>query len=64
VQIPVEQSMSSGGTPGQFKEPVIGQYRIDATMIARVGQPVDTTTATDPISGRALKIDVTLSTLK
>jgi hypothetical protein len=64
VQIPVEQPMSSGGTPGQFKEPVIGQYKIDATMIARVGQPVDTTTATDPISGRALKIDVTLSALK
>ena len=35
-----------------------------ATMIAHVGQAVDTTTATDPISGRTLKIDVTLSTLK
>ena len=64
VQIPVEQSVSSAGTPGQFKEPVIGQYRIDATMIARVGQAVDSTTATDPLSGRTLKIDVTLSTLK
>ncbi|HXM13900.1 MAG TPA: hypothetical protein VN933_01585 [Candidatus Eremiobacteraceae bacterium] len=64
VQIPVEQSAPVGGSPGQFKEPVIGQYKIDAVMIARVGQPVDTTTATDPITGRTLKIDVTLTVLK
>ena len=64
VQIPVEQSTPTGGTPGQFKEPVIGQYKIDAVMIAREGQPVESTTATDPISGRTLKIDVTLSVLK
>jgi hypothetical protein len=64
VQIPMEQSTPAGGSPGQFKEPVIGQYKIDAVMIARLGQPVDTTTATDPITGRTLKIDVTLTALK
>lgn len=64
VQIPMEQSTPAGGTPGQFKEPVIGQYKIDAVMIARVGQPVESTVATDPITGRTLKIDVTLTVLK
>lgn len=64
VQIPMEQSYPSGGSPGQFKEPVIGQYKIDAVMIAREGQPVDSTMATDPITGRTLKIDVTLIALK
>jgi len=64
VQIPVEQSTPTGGSPGQFKEPVIGQYKIDVTMIARIGQPVESTTATDPITGRTLKIDVTLTVLK
>jgi hypothetical protein len=64
VQIPVEQSTPTGGTPGQFKEPVIGQYKIDAMMIAREGQPVESTTATDPISGHTLKIDLTLTVLK
>lgn len=64
VQIPMEQSSSTGGSPGQFKEPVIGQYKIDAIMIAREGQPVESTSATDPITGRTLKIDLTLSVLK
>jgi hypothetical protein len=64
VQIPMEQSTPAGGTPGQFKEPVIGQYKIDAVMVAHVGQPVDTTMATDPVTGRTLKIDVTLLAIK
>jgi hypothetical protein len=64
VQIPVAESTPTGGTPGQFKEPVIGQYKIDAVMIAREGQPVESTMATDPITGRTLKIDVTLNVLK
>jgi hypothetical protein len=64
VQIPVEQSTPTGGTPGQFKEPVIGQYKIDTVMIAREGQPVESTMATDPITGRTLKIDLTLSASK
>lgn len=64
VQIPVEQSTPTGGSPGQFKEPVIGQYKIDAVMIAHVGQALDTTTATDPITGHILKIDVSLTAIK
>lgn len=66
VQIPVNQSSSdaSGGTPGQFKEPVLGQYKTDVYLLARDGQTVESTSATDPLNGRTLKIELTLNVLK
>jgi hypothetical protein len=48
----------------EFSQPVIGQYKTDVYLIARDGQTVETTVATDPLNGKQLKIEVTLTTPK
>jgi hypothetical protein len=48
----------------EFSQPVIGQYKTDVFLIARDGQTVETTVATDPLNGKQLKIEVTLTTPK
>jgi hypothetical protein len=53
------------GTPGGgFSQPVIGGYRTDSYLIARDGQTVETMVATDPLNGKQLKIELTLSAPK
>lgn len=66
VLLPVDQSVQrqTGTTGGQFKEPVIGQYKTTEYLTARDGQTVETTVATDPLNGRQLKIELTLNVLK
>jgi hypothetical protein len=49
---------------GQFKEPVIRQLKTELGVSLRDGQTSESTTATDPLSGRVSKIEVTLSVLK
>jgi hypothetical protein len=51
-------------TGGQFRQPVIGQYKTTEYLVARDGQTVETTVATDPLNGRQLKIELTLNVLK
>jgi hypothetical protein len=66
VAIPSDHSAEAQGltTGGQFKEPVIGQYKTTEYLVARDGQTVETTVATDPLNGRQLKIELTLNVLK
>jgi hypothetical protein len=66
VMIPVEKAVDAqmGGSSGQFKEPVIGQYKTDVNLILQDGQTVESTVATDPLSGRLMKIELTLTVVK
>jgi hypothetical protein len=65
VRVAVDHSIAQpGGTPGEFKEPVIGQYKIDVYLVVRDGQTVESTVATDPLTGKILKIELTLTALK
>lgn len=65
VLVPVDRSIAQpGGTSGEFKEPVIGQYKTDVYVMVRDGQTVESTVATDPLTGRVLKIELTLTLLK
>jgi len=43
---------------------VIGQYKTDVYVMVRDGQTVESTVATDPLTGRVLKIELTLTLLK
>jgi hypothetical protein len=53
------------GSSGEgFNQPLIGGYRTDSYLIARDGQTVETMVATDPLNGKQLKIELTLSTPK
>jgi hypothetical protein len=54
----------AGTTGGGFNQPVIGGYRTDSYLIARDGQTVETTVATDPLNGKQLKIELTLTSPK
>jgi hypothetical protein len=66
VLIPVAKTADAqtGGSSGEFKEPVIGQYKTDLYLLMRDGQTVESTLATDPLSGRLLKIEFTLTVVK
>jgi len=47
-----------------WREPVIRQFRSDLTLVLRDGQTVDSTFATDPLSGKVFKGEVALSLVK
>jgi type II secretory pathway component GspD/PulD (secretin) len=64
VRFTGDDSTSASGGNSAINQPVIGQYKTDAYLLARDGQTVETTVATDPLSGKQLKIEVTLNTPK
>lgn len=45
-------------------QPIVRQYRSTMTLLMRDGQTVQRSMATDPVSGRVLKVDVTLNVVK
>jgi Bacterial type II and III secretion system protein len=58
----VESEVNPGA--GDFKEPIIRQFRTETVISLRDGQTTECTVATDPVSGRVSKIEVSLSVLK
>ncbi|HZS97582.1 MAG TPA: hypothetical protein VFA40_12445 [Terriglobales bacterium] len=63
VAVPVERN-SAQSVAGQFPEPVIRQFRSDLSLVLRDGQTVESTFATDPLSGKVFKVEVSLNLLK
>jgi hypothetical protein len=62
---PTRESVADKSEPaGQFKEPIIRQFKMEMGVSLRDGQTSESTLATDPISGRVSKIEVSLSVLK
>lgn len=47
-----------------FKQPVIGNIRTGHSLLFHDGQTIETTAATDPITGRVYRIEVTLNVVK
>jgi len=47
-----------------FRQPVIHQFKFDNTINLRDGQTLETDFATDPLTGKVIKVEVTLSVLK
>ncbi len=52
------------GDPPLSMQPIIRQFRVGLSLLVRDGQSVQSTTATDPLIGRVLKIDVTAAVAK
>jgi hypothetical protein len=46
------------------KQPVIQQFKSDVDLLIRDGQTVQSTMASDPISGRVSRVEVTLNVIK
>jgi hypothetical protein len=66
VSVPVAKSDGSASetSSGHFQEPIVRQLVSEFDLKLREGQPVESTTATDPISGKVLKVDISFTIVK
>ena len=66
VVVPVTKadSSQSEANVGHFREPIVRQFKSEMDLKVREGQVVESTMATDPLSGKVLKVEVTVSTAK
>jgi hypothetical protein len=49
---------------GQFPKPIVRQFKSELSLTLRDGQTVESSFATDPVSGKVLKVEVSLNILK
>jgi hypothetical protein len=49
---------------GGFHQPIIRQFRSDSSVTLKEGQTVETNVATDPVSGKVIKLEVSLNLVK
>jgi Bacterial type II and III secretion system protein len=59
-----QKSASIGGNEISNSQPIIQQFRIQGDLLVRDGQTVQSTAATDPVTGHILKLDVTVNVVK
>src|ERR1700746_211654 len=64
VAVPIDRGISSQSSWGQFPEPIVRQFRSELSLTLRDGQTIESTFATDPLSGKVFKVEVSLSMLK
>lgn len=66
VPVPVRgvSAVSPDSAGQRFAERIIRSFRTDFDLSLRNGQTVETTMVTDPLSGKVMRVEVTLSTLK
>ena len=64
VPVPVDRGTSSQSSPGQFPEPIVRQFRSALSLTLRDGQTIESMFATDPLSGKVLKAEVSLTVVK
>jgi hypothetical protein len=61
VQRPPEQMDPHAGS---FQEPIIRSFRSELDLKLREGQTLESSMATDPISGKVMRVEVSLSVVK
>ena len=66
VAVPVDRPLaqSGDGHSAQFREPVIRQFKTELVLTMKDGQTMQSTVATDPLSGKVLAINVTMNVVK
>jgi hypothetical protein len=66
VAVPMEQPGTQGADAhtGQFREPIMRQYKFDLDLRLREGQTTEANMATDPLSGRVLKAEVSFTLVR
>lgn len=57
-------SNTSMQSSGQFAEPIVRQFKSELSLILRDGQAVESSFATDPLSGKVFKVQVSLDIVK
>jgi len=69
VSVPIEKAASTQTVAGssrapEFPQPIIRQYKAELTPILKDGQSLETNFATDPLTGRVVKLEISISVLK
>jgi hypothetical protein len=59
-----QKPASVGGNEIPSGQPIIQQFRTQVSLLIRDGQTIQSTVATDPVTGHTLKVDVTLNVIK
>jgi len=59
-----ESGVKTNAVPEIAQQPIFSHFDSDLSLDMRDGQTIQSTMATDPISGRTLKVDVTLHVVK
>ncbi len=59
-----QKPASLGGNEVSSTEPVVQEFRTQVNLLIRDGQTIQSTVATDPVTGHVLKVDVTLNVIK
>jgi len=59
-----QKPASVGGNEISSKQPIVQQFRTQVNLLIRDGQTIQSTVATDPVTGHVLKVDVTLNVIK
>ncbi len=60
----IEKPASVGGSEISSRQPIVQQFRTQVNLLIRDGQTIQSTVATDPVTGHTLKVDVTLNVIK
>jgi hypothetical protein len=60
----LQKSSGVDGTPAVGTQPVIQQFKTEFDALIRDGQTLQSTMATDPVSGRVTKVEVTVNKVK
>jgi hypothetical protein len=53
-----------GGSAISSAQPIVQQFRTQVNLVIRDGQTIQSTVATDPVTGHVTKVDVTLNAIK
>jgi hypothetical protein len=66
ISVPVTKADASPADPsgGHFQEPIIRGFKSELDMKLREGQPAESTVATDPISGKVVKVEISFTVVK
>ncbi|HTB93898.1 MAG TPA: hypothetical protein VK728_13780 [Candidatus Sulfotelmatobacter sp.] len=66
VAVPMERptGQQTEAHTAQFREPVIRQFKTELALTMKDGQTIQSTMATDPLSGKVLAINVTMNVVK
>lgn len=66
VSVPVTKSDSapSDSLGGHFQEPIVRGFKSELDLKLREGQPVESNMATDPISGKVMKVEISFTVVK
>jgi len=59
-----EKPVMVGGSEVSSNEPTLQEFRTQVNLMIRDGQTVQSTVATDPVTGHVTKVDVTLNVIK